>query len=95
MWAAEPSSNRNRNADPIDLIREEGLERSQAMETLTYLSDVIGPRLTGLLTTIPLYITILTVFAHRDQGPAAAAHVLRRDHSSLATTQPLGARRVG
>jgi len=47
MWAAEPSSNRNRNADPIDLIREEGLERSQAMETLTYLSDVIGPRLTG------------------------------------------------
>lgn len=37
----------------------------------------IGPRLTGLLTTIPLYVTILSIFAHRHQGPAAAAHVLR------------------
>jgi hypothetical protein len=30
-----------------------------------------------LLTTVPLYVTILTIFAHRHQGPAAAAHVLR------------------
>jgi len=44
---------------------------------LTGIAPLIGPRLTGLLTTIPLYITILTVFAHRNQGPAAAAHVLR------------------
>jgi hypothetical protein len=44
---------------------------------LTGIAPYIGPRLTGLLTTIPLYITILTVFAHRNQGPAAAAHVLR------------------
>jgi hypothetical protein len=44
---------------------------------LTGIAPLIGPRLTGLLTTIPLYITILTVFAHRSQGPAAAAHVLR------------------
>jgi hypothetical protein len=44
---------------------------------LTGIAPLIGPRLTGLLTTIPLYITILTIFAHRDQGPAAAAHVLR------------------
>ena len=44
---------------------------------LTGIAPLIGPRLTGLLTTIPLYITILTVFAHRDQGPTAAAHVLR------------------
>lgn len=33
--------------DPISRIREEGLKRSQVMETLSYLSDVIGPRLTG------------------------------------------------
>ena len=33
--------------DPIARIREEGLKRSQVMETLSYLSDVIGPRLTG------------------------------------------------
>lgn len=37
----------------------------------------IGPRLTGLLATFPLYISILTTFAHHQQGPAAAAHVLR------------------
>jgi hypothetical protein len=44
---------------------------------LTGIAPLIGPRLTGLLSTIPLYITILTIFAHRNQGPAAAAHVLR------------------
>jgi hypothetical protein len=37
----------------------------------------LGPRLTGLLTMIPLYVTILAIFAHRQQGPAAAAHVFR------------------
>ena len=44
---------------------------------LTGIAPWIGPRLTGLLATIPLYTTILTVFAHRLQGPAGAAHVLR------------------
>jgi len=44
---------------------------------LTGAAPLIGPHLTGLLSTIPLYTTILTVFAHRHQGPAAAAHVLR------------------
>jgi hypothetical protein len=44
---------------------------------ITGSASFIGPRLTGLLTTIPLYVTILAIFAHRHQGPAAAAHVLR------------------
>ena len=44
---------------------------------LTGIAPLIGSRLTGLLTTIPLYVTILAIFAHRHQGPAAAAHVLR------------------
>lgn len=44
---------------------------------LTGSASLIGPRLTGLLTTIPIYVTILTVFAHRNYGPAAAAHVVR------------------
>jgi hypothetical protein len=44
---------------------------------ITGSASFIGPRLTGLLTTIPLYVTILSIFAHRHQGPAAAAHVLR------------------
>ncbi|MFN3649994.1 MAG: M20/M25/M40 family metallo-hydrolase [Armatimonadota bacterium] len=33
--------------DPVALIRAEGLQRSQVMETLEYLTDAIGPRLTG------------------------------------------------
>src|SRR6476646_5161462 len=33
--------------DPIVRIKDEGLNRSQVMQTLSYLSDVIGPRLTG------------------------------------------------
>ena len=44
---------------------------------ITGSASFFGSRLTGLLTTIPLYVTILAVFAHRHQGPAAAAHVLR------------------
>ena len=34
-------------ADPIQRIREEGMNRSQVMQTLAYLTDVIGPRLTN------------------------------------------------
>jgi hypothetical protein len=33
--------------DPIARIRDEGMNRSQVMQTLSYLSDVIGPRLTN------------------------------------------------
>lgn len=44
---------------------------------LTGVAPFIGSRMTGLLTTIPLYITILTIFAHKNHGPAAAAHTLR------------------
>lgn len=44
---------------------------------ITGSASFLGPRLTGLLTMIPLYVTILAIFAHRQQGPAAAAHVFR------------------
>src|SRR5687768_9529691 len=33
--------------DPASRIRDEGFNRSQVMKTLSYLTDVIGPRLTG------------------------------------------------
>jgi len=33
--------------DPIVRIKDEGMNRSQVMQTLSYLSDVIGPRLTS------------------------------------------------
>src|SRR5213082_2270836 len=43
-FAQQPQLDPN---DPIAKIRDEGLNRSQAMQTLSYLSDVIGPRLTA------------------------------------------------
>src|SRR5947207_2378374 len=33
--------------DVVAKIKDEGLNRSQVMQTLSYLTDVIGPRLTG------------------------------------------------
>ncbi len=35
------------DADAVAHIRDEAMNRSKVMETLSYLSDVIGPRLTG------------------------------------------------
>ncbi len=35
------------STNPVTRIREEGLSRSQVMPTLSYLTDAIGPRLTG------------------------------------------------
>src|SRR4051812_25621386 len=42
--SAQPPKDPN---DPIERIKDEGMNRSQVMQTLSYLSDVIGPRLTG------------------------------------------------
>ncbi len=33
--------------DPIERIKDEGMNRSQVMQTMSYLTDVIGPRLTN------------------------------------------------
>src|SRR5262245_59987158 len=51
--AAQPSGQTGQQApardpnDPIEKIKDEGTNRSQVMNTLSYLSDVIGPRLTA------------------------------------------------
>src|SRR6185295_6745384 len=34
-------------AEDVERIKEEGMKRSQVMQTLSYMTDVIGPRLTG------------------------------------------------
>lgn len=44
---------------------------------LTGVASALGPRLTGLIAPFPLYVSILTVFAHRLQGAASAINVLR------------------
>ena len=44
---------------------------------LTALAPRLGPRVTGMLSTFPVYASILTVFAHALEGRAAALAVLR------------------
>lgn len=44
---------------------------------LTGLATVLGPSLTGLLATFPLYGAILAGFAHHLEGPGPAIRVLR------------------
>lgn len=44
--------------------------------TLTAIAPVLGPRLSGVLATFPVFASVLAVFAHRLQGPLAARQVL-------------------
>lgn len=44
---------------------------------ITAIAPYIGARLTGVLTMIPLYVSILTIFAHRHDGGDSAINVLR------------------
>jgi len=44
---------------------------------LTGFAPVLGPRVSGILSTFPVYASILTVFAHELQGPGPAIQVLR------------------
>jgi hypothetical protein len=43
---------------------------------LTTAAPALGPRLSGLLATFPVFAAVLAVFAHRMQGAAAARQVL-------------------
>jgi carboxypeptidase Q len=45
--AQQPTAPPKDPNDPIERIKDEGMNRSQVMQTLSYLSDVIGPRLTN------------------------------------------------
>ena len=44
--------------------------------TLTAAAPALGPRLSGVLATFPVFAAVLAVFAHRLQGPFAAHQVL-------------------
>ncbi len=44
---------------------------------LTGISETLGPHLTGLLAPFPLYILILSVFAHYFDGPATVIRLLK------------------
>ena len=44
---------------------------------LTGVAGLLGPQLSGLLTTFPMYASILAAFSHRFQGSIAARRLLR------------------
>jgi hypothetical protein len=44
---------------------------------ITSAAPLLGPQLSGLLTTYPIYAGVLAVFAHAQRGGAAAAQVVR------------------
>jgi hypothetical protein len=44
---------------------------------ITALAPHLGPRLSGLVSTYPVFATVLAAFSHHARGPAAALRVLR------------------
>jgi len=44
---------------------------------LTALAAIVGARVAGILSSFPVFGTILAIFAHRTRGPATATEVLR------------------
>jgi MFS family permease len=44
---------------------------------LAALAGVVGPVVGGVLTALPVLASVLAVFTHRRQGPAAVAALLR------------------
>ena len=44
---------------------------------ITSAAPVLGPRTSGLITTYPIYASVLGVFAHVQRGPGAATQVMR------------------
>ena len=44
---------------------------------LTSVANVLGPQLSGLISTFPIFGVLFAVFTHFQQGPQAAANLLR------------------
>jgi hypothetical protein len=44
---------------------------------LSAVAPALGPRVSGLIATYPIYVSVLTYFAHREAGPAAGIALQR------------------
>jgi hypothetical protein len=44
---------------------------------ISTIAPLLGPHTSGLVATFPLYVSILAVFSHATEGPAAAIDVQR------------------
>jgi hypothetical protein len=78
-WLVMPKDSRNVPAAPLPRwdIPARLVVTTALVLVLTGLAPVLGPQLTGLLATFPLYGAILAGFAHHLQGPGPANRVLR------------------
>lgn len=77
--AAPPESTRSAatgDPPPRDLPLR-ALLAGAVMLGVTSLASTVGPTLSGVVATFPLMSTLLAVFAHRRDGPHAAAAVYR------------------
>ncbi len=70
--AIEPAALRPRWELPLRMLLG-----AAVVATLTGIAGLLGPRWTGLLSPFPVFTLLLGGFAHRDQGPGAAAALLR------------------
>jgi hypothetical protein len=61
---------------PGDLALRMGLA-GLIVVLLTSTAELLGPELAGSLTPLPVFGGLLAVFAHREQGPAAAVRLLQ------------------
>jgi hypothetical protein len=59
-----------------DLLLRAGATAALVL-ALTGLAGVLGPRLSGLLASFPVLATVLAAFTQAQEGPAAAAQLLR------------------
>jgi hypothetical protein len=48
-----------------------------AVLTITAIADALGPQLSGVIAALPLYVSVLAVFAHQLEGPEHALGVVR------------------
>jgi hypothetical protein len=69
---AEPAT----RAPRFDLVLRAGATAALVL-LLTGLAGSLGPRLSGLLASFPVLATVLAAFTHAQDGPAAAAQLLR------------------
>src|SRR3954453_7595395 len=63
-------------APRFDLLLRAGATAALVL-LLTGLAGTLGPRLSGLLASFPVLATVLAAFTHVQEGPAAAAQLLR------------------
>jgi hypothetical protein len=81
LWLAPEAASRPITSQSADSRRRDlplrALLAGGVMLAVTTASSSLGPAVSGVVATFPLMSTVLAVFAHRREGPPAAAAVYR------------------